>query len=218
VNETAAIAQRFADGEIVLVGDDRDATVFVAAAADRVDRGGEPMRLVDARRDPELARLPVAPTAELVSAAMARDAAATAVRCRLPTRDGAFHAVGLGPADNDRATVALVHGDLASVPAPLVHVHIACLFGDAFGSLLCDCRARLQAATDAIIAAGAGMIVYAMPQGGSPTACARDEPFDAALAAGLLQASGVRVLRLAAGSPRVARELRRCGLQVADES
>ena len=100
-----------------------------------------------------------------------------------------FRAVGYAPADGDPVTIALIHGDPAAREMPLVHVHVACLFGDAFGSLLKPIRAS----------------------------CVRGEPVDAALVAGLLRAAGVREFRLLSDErdTRLREELRRCGLTVA---
>jgi GTP cyclohydrolase II len=110
--------------------------------------------------------------------------------------------------------VALLHGDPASAENPLVHIHVACLLGDAFGSLLCDCHQQLDVATHAIIDEGAGVIVYAKPQRPDLMVCTRGEPLDTTLAAGLLRACGLRHLRLSSGSERLAAELQARGLQI----
>jgi 3,4-dihydroxy 2-butanone 4-phosphate synthase / GTP cyclohydrolase II len=182
-----------------------------------VDRHGRGASLRDARARDQLRHLQVASPAELQSRWIARHADELAVSCMLPTNDGMFRAVGYAPADTDPATVALVHGDLAACEMPLVHVHVACLFGDAFGSLLCDCRRELDAAASAIARDGAGVIIYAKPQRATPIACMRREPIDSALVAGLLRAAGVREFRLLdeGRDPRLRAELRRCGLRVA---
>ena len=110
-----------------------------------------------------------------------------------------------------------IHGDPAAREMPLVHVHVACLFGDAFGSLLCDCRRELDSAASAIARDGAGVIIYAKPREATPASCARGGPVDAALVAGLLRAAGVREFRLLSDErdTRLREELRRCGLTVA---
>jgi 3,4-dihydroxy 2-butanone 4-phosphate synthase / GTP cyclohydrolase II len=181
-----------------------------------VDRHGRAESLREARADDRLGRLHVAPSAELHSGLIARLAGELSVSCALPTRGGMFRAVGYAPTEGTAATVALVHGDPAARAEPLVHVHIACLFGDAFGSLLCDCGRALERAAGAIERDGAGVIVYARPERSTPTTCARDEPIDAALIAGVLRASGVHTLRLIDdGHEAPLRErLRTCGLEV----
>jgi 3,4-dihydroxy 2-butanone 4-phosphate synthase/GTP cyclohydrolase II len=183
-----------------------------------VDRDGAAVSLSAARRERDLARLPLALSGELHGRAIGRRAAALSVDCELPTRAGNFRAVGYEPAGGDPATVALVHGDPARAGRPLVHVHVACLLGDAFGSLLCDCRAQLDAAVDAICAEGSGVIVYGKPaHPGALLRCAREEPIDSVLAAGLLRACGVGPLRLSGGTRALAEELRACGLEIDGE-
>jgi GTP cyclohydrolase II len=98
-----------------------------------------------------------------------------------------------------------------------VHIHVACLFGDAFGSLLCDCRRELDDAASAIVRDGAGVIIYAKPEEPAPVECARGEQIDGVLIAGLLRAAGVRRLRLLddGRDARLRPALRACGLEVA---
>jgi 3,4-dihydroxy 2-butanone 4-phosphate synthase/GTP cyclohydrolase II len=183
-----------------------------------IDRHGDSVSLREARRDDQLRRLHVASPAELQSGWLARQADELAVSCALPTRSGMFRAVGYGPADVDPATVALIHGDPATDEFPPVHVHIACLFGDAFGSLLCDCRRELDQAASTIIRDGAGVIVYAKPAESAPMVCARSLEIDPVLVAGLLGTAGVRRLRLLdyRDDPCLRDGLRMCGLEVAD--
>jgi 3,4-dihydroxy 2-butanone 4-phosphate synthase/GTP cyclohydrolase II len=182
-----------------------------------IDRNGESMSLRDARSNDELRRLHVASPAELHSGWHARHADDLAVSCALPTRSGMFRAVGYGPVDADPATVALIHGNPATDEVPLVHVHIACLFGDAFGSLLCDCRRELDRAESTIIRNGAGVIVYAKLAQSAPMVCARTLEIDPVLVAGLLRTTGVRRLQLldTRDDPRLRDGLRACGLEVA---
>jgi 3,4-dihydroxy 2-butanone 4-phosphate synthase / GTP cyclohydrolase II len=193
---------------------DRAPAVALSAV---VDDHGRPATLRDIRADEQLGRLHVASSAELHSGLIARLAAERSVSCALPTRDGMFRAVGYAASEGRPATVALVHGDPSLRPLSLVHVHIACLFGDAFGSLLCDCGRALDRAANAIARAGAGVIVYARTEWPTPGVCARDQPIDAALVAGVLRAAGVRALRLIEGGRggRLGEQLRTCGLEVA---
>jgi 3,4-dihydroxy 2-butanone 4-phosphate synthase/GTP cyclohydrolase II len=181
------------------------------------DRHGRTASLRDTRADEQLKRIHVASSAELQTGLIARHAAELPVSCALPIRDGMFRAVGYTPSGCEAATVALVHGDPAAHRMPLVHVHIACLFGDAFGSLLCNCGRALERATSAIAQDGAGVIVYARPERRTPAACARDERIDTALVAGVLRASGVHCLRLLddGRDAGLREQLRTCGLEVA---
>jgi 3,4-dihydroxy 2-butanone 4-phosphate synthase/GTP cyclohydrolase II len=182
-----------------------------------MDRHGRAASLRDARADDQLGRLPLASATELHSGWVARHASELSVSCNLPTQAGTFRAFGYAPGAQDPPTVALVHGEPAPSEPTLVHVHVACLFGDAFGSLLCDCRRVLDNAASAIVRAGAGVIIYAKPRQPTPVACVRDEPIDAATVAGLLRAVGVRDIRMLDGGrdTRLGDELRGCGLEVA---
>ncbi|MFL6137112.1 MAG: bifunctional 3,4-dihydroxy-2-butanone-4-phosphate synthase/GTP cyclohydrolase II [Frankiaceae bacterium] len=78
---------------------------------------------------------------------------------RLPTRHGAFRAVGYRAADGAEH-VALVLGDVDGGDDLLVRVHSECLTGDALGSLRCDCGPQLDAALAAVAARGRGVVVY----------------------------------------------------------
>jgi hypothetical protein len=92
-----------------------------------------------------------------------------------------------------------VHGDPGRDPASaLVHTHVACLLGDTFGSLLCDCHERLDGAARAIVAAGAGVIVYVKPRPADPFVCPAGAPVDPALAQGLLGRAGLTGEQVAA--------------------
>jgi 3,4-dihydroxy 2-butanone 4-phosphate synthase / GTP cyclohydrolase II len=53
-----------------------------------------------------------------------------------------------------------VHGDLTDGADVLVRVHSECLTGDVFGSRRCDCGQQLEAAMQAVVARGRGVVVY----------------------------------------------------------
>jgi 3,4-dihydroxy 2-butanone 4-phosphate synthase/GTP cyclohydrolase II len=61
--------------------------------------------------------------------------------------------------------LALIKGDLAGDPPPLVRVHSECLTGDVFGSERCDCGRQLHAAMAMIAEAGRGMVLYMRQEG-----------------------------------------------------
>lgn len=77
---------------------------------------------------------------------------------RLPTEYGQFRAVGYLDALGHEQ-VALVYGDVAGT-APLTRLHSECLTGDVFASTRCDCGDQLAAAMRAVVAEGAGVLVY----------------------------------------------------------
>jgi len=84
----------------------------------------------------------------------------------MPTRYGRGRIVGYRvehePANEP---VAIVMGDLRSVPAPLVRIHSSCFTGDLLDSLRCDCGDQLHLALSAIGAEGVGALIY-LPQEG----------------------------------------------------
>ena len=65
----------------------------------------------------------------------------------------------------DQEPLALVWGDLRSVPAPLVRMHSSCFTGDVLDSLRCDCGDQLHMAMTMISQEGVGAVVY-LPQEG----------------------------------------------------
>jgi 3,4-dihydroxy 2-butanone 4-phosphate synthase/GTP cyclohydrolase II len=66
---------------------------------------------------------------------------------------------------DDQEPLAIVWGDLASVPAPLIRMHSSCFTGDVLGSLRCDCGDQLHMAMEMIHQEGTGAVVY-LPQEG----------------------------------------------------
>ena len=83
---------------------------------------------------------------------------------QLPTRFGRFQGYGYRSGQSPREHLALVHGDVTGAP-PLVRVHSACMTGDIFGSLRCDCGPQLEAALAQITAEGRGVLVYLDQEG-----------------------------------------------------
>ena len=84
----------------------------------------------------------------------------------LETREyGDFKIIAYSVQHEDQEPVALVWGDLTSVPAPLVRVHSSCFTGDVLDSLRCDCGDQLHMAMRMIQAEGTGAVVY-LPQEG----------------------------------------------------
>jgi 3,4-dihydroxy 2-butanone 4-phosphate synthase/GTP cyclohydrolase II len=79
---------------------------------------------------------------------------------RLPTRHGAFRAVGYRSRLDGAEIIALVAGDIGEGENVLVRVHSECLTGDVFGSERCDCGPQLDAALDAVQGEGRGIVLY----------------------------------------------------------
>lgn len=133
--------------------------------------------------------------------------------------------------------LALCVGDPYAAAAPLVRLHSACLTGDVFGSLRCDCGPQLHQALAAMNAAGQGCLLY-LPQEGRDTglhnklrayalqdvgldtvdadATLGFEPDerDFAMAAALLNDLGLTSLRLLTNNPAKVAGLEAQGIQV----
>ncbi|HWD96201.1 MAG TPA: bifunctional 3,4-dihydroxy-2-butanone-4-phosphate synthase/GTP cyclohydrolase II [Acidimicrobiales bacterium] len=78
----------------------------------------------------------------------------------LPTEFGQFQSYVFESVLDGEQHMALVYGDIESVPDLLVRVHSECLTGDALGSLRCDCGPQLHTALAKIAAEGAGIVIY----------------------------------------------------------
>jgi 3,4-dihydroxy 2-butanone 4-phosphate synthase/GTP cyclohydrolase II len=78
---------------------------------------------------------------------------------------GNFRVIAYSVRHEDQQPLAIVWGDLASVPAPLVRMHSSCFTGDVLDSLRCDCGDQLHLAMSMIHAEGVGAVVY-LPQEG----------------------------------------------------
>ena len=87
-----------------------------------------------------------------------------------------------GPLNQE--ALALHIGDVHAGPPPLVRLHSACLTGDVFGSLRCDCGPQLHSAIFTMQREGAGCLLY-LPQEG------RDTGLSSKLRAYALQEAGL---------------------------
>ncbi|HYB31198.1 MAG TPA: 3,4-dihydroxy-2-butanone-4-phosphate synthase [Solirubrobacteraceae bacterium] len=179
------------------------------------DRDGAFVPLAAARDSGELSHLPLARCEDLRMISRADQAARADIVCELPTRAGVFRVLAHVEDATGETTLALVHGDPAGRPAPLVHVHRACLFADVFASLLCPCRALLDRAVAEMVRDGAGICLYSKPALSTP-ACGRSRTVDVAVIAGLLRAAGVNSFRIYEEEGRTVAQLRALGLSVAD--
>jgi GTP cyclohydrolase II len=161
-----------------------------------------------------------------------------------PTRWGRFRIFGFAsqtPTSGDghpESAVALVMGDIHSAP-PLVRVHSQCLTGDVFGSLRCDCRQQLEMALSMISANGAGILIYEQQEGRGIGLMAKLQAYELQdggldtvqanerlgfkadargyeLPAAILQALGVREVRLLSNNPEKVAALERGGVRVVE--
>lgn len=83
----------------------------------------------------------------------------------LPTQYGDFRIQVHHEEDTGLDHVALVLGSMTGPDAVLVRIHSECLTGDVFGSTRCDCGPQLEAALEAIVAKGWGVLLYLRQEG-----------------------------------------------------
>jgi GTP cyclohydrolase II len=135
--------------------------------------------------------------------------------------------------------LALVMGNIAQGPPPLVRIHSQCLTGDVLHSLRCDCRSQLTTALRAIAAEGRGVLIYEHQEGrgiglmnklrayqlqdnGRDTVEANEElGFEADLRnfvmpAAILRQLGLRRVRFLSNNPQKIAALESAGIQVTE--
>ena len=83
----------------------------------------------------------------------------------LPTKYGDFRIQVYHEEETGLDHVALVLGSMTGPDAVLVRIHSECLTGDVFGSTRCDCGPQLEAALEAIVAKGWGVLLYLRQEG-----------------------------------------------------
>ncbi|HLZ38978.1 MAG TPA: GTP cyclohydrolase II RibA [Mycobacteriales bacterium] len=134
--------------------------------------------------------------------------------------------------------LALVKGEIAGGRSVLTRLHSECLTGDALGSLRCDCGIQLRTAVRAVAAEGRGVVLYVTGHEGRGVGLVNKlrayveqdrgaDTVDANLRLGLppdnrdysdagsvLEALGVRSVRLLSNNGDKADGLRRAGIQV----
>ncbi|HEX3877146.1 MAG TPA: 3,4-dihydroxy-2-butanone-4-phosphate synthase [Bryobacteraceae bacterium] len=76
------------------------------------------------------------------------------------TEFGPFRTIAYASELNNEYHLALVRGEVTGRESMLVRMHSRCLYGDAFGSLACDCGRLLRSSMRAIADEGAGVLVY----------------------------------------------------------
>jgi GTP cyclohydrolase II len=163
-----------------------------------------------------------------------------AARARLPIEgvDLDTQVAVFRSAEDGSEHAAIIIGAPGGEP-PLVRLHSECLTGDVFGSLKCDCGPQLRAALRLIAADGGGVLLYLRDEGrgiglsnkirayelqdrGLDTVEANrrlgfpDDLRDYGLAAAMLQALGIRSVRLLTNNPAKLEGLERAGVTVVE--
>ena len=88
-----------------------------------------------------------------------------AARATLPTRFGTFALYGFFDNREGKEHTAIVHGDVEGRENVPLRVHSECHTGDVWGSLRCDCRDQLEAATRYIAGQPFGVVIYLKQEG-----------------------------------------------------
>jgi 3,4-dihydroxy 2-butanone 4-phosphate synthase/GTP cyclohydrolase II len=140
---------------------------------------------------------------------------------------------------DDEEHLALVLGDVQGGQDVLVRVHSECFTGDVLGSRRCDCGEQLQCAMHVIAEAGNGLIIYLRQEGrgiglldklraynlqdqGYDTVEAnialghQADERDYRVAAGILENSGIRSIRLLTNNPGKISRLEELGVTVTE--
>ncbi|CAM3792278.1 GTP cyclohydrolase II [Kibdelosporangium persicum] len=163
-----------------------------------------------------------------------------AAETRLPTRYGDFTAIGYQDPACAIEHMALVYGDITARD-PLTRVHSECLTGDVFASTRCECGDQLSAAMKAIVADGAGIVIYLqghegrgigllaklkamrLQEDGLDTVDANValglpvDSRDYQAAADILQDLGVPAIRLLSNNPHKVESLSQYGIRISEQ-
>jgi GTP cyclohydrolase II len=86
-------------------------------------------------------------------------------RARLPTKYGTFTLYGFYDSRGGKEHTAIVHGEVEGGERVPLRVHSECHTGDVWGSLRCDCRDQLEAATRYIASQPSGVVIYLKQEG-----------------------------------------------------
>ena len=155
----------------------------------------------------------------------------------LPSRFGKFRVFAFGADAHGKEHLALVRGDVRGKRDVRVRIHSECLTGDVLGSLRCDCRDQLIASLRSVGRSPSGVVLYLRQEGrgiglankirayalqdlGHDTVEANrllgfgDDEREYKVAAEMLEALGVRSVRLMTNNPAKVRGLREHGMPV----
>lgn len=141
--------------------------VPVAAICEIMNPDGTMARLPQLARIARELGLPLISIAQLVEYQAHRDPQLRCLsRTSLPTSYGRFDAAAYGIQDGDAQYLVLTMGDVQGRRNVLARIHSACVTGDLFSSLRCDCGPQLHQALERIAAEGEGVLVYCLSHEG----------------------------------------------------
>lgn len=154
----------------------------------------------------------------------------------LPTEHGTFDVRVMRDAEGNEH-LALTVGDVTDGEEVLMRMHSECLTSEVLGSLKCDCKAQLDAALRRIQSVGRGLVIYLRQEGrgiglgnkirayalqsaGADTVDANrrlgfdDDLRDYGIAVRIIQALGIRSVRLMTNNPLKLNALLEAGVRV----
>ena len=156
---------------------------------------------------------------------------------------GTFGTISYASSIDPETHLALVFGQPQKHDPALVRMHSRCTYGDVFHSVDCDCHRILRASLEAIVAAGAGVLVYlhqtgpgirqidAAPEGGLPRLLSHTRAYshyatpegerllqhETGLGAQILSDLGLRRIRLLTNHPRKVVGLEGFNIEIVDQ-
>ena len=150
----------------------------------------------------------------------------------IETEFGVFRTIAYSSELNREYHLALVRGDVAGREGVLVRMHSRCVYGDVFGSTLCDCGRLMRGALGAIAKEGAGVLVY-LHETGPGFRIERDPDgirrmaahgrelhplqHEHGLGAQILSDLGLHTIRLLTNHPRKVVALEGFGIEIVDQ-
>jgi 3,4-dihydroxy 2-butanone 4-phosphate synthase/GTP cyclohydrolase II len=157
----------------------------------------------------------------------------------LPTLYGKFKILGFANNKDHKDHIAVMKGDVDGEENVLTRLHSACLTGDAFGSMRCDCGPQLHIALALIEEEGIGILLYMLQEGRGiglvnkirayQLQDAGFDTFDANLhlgfepderdyevSAAMLNKLGVKSIRFLTNNPDKVKELTRFGVKISE--
>ncbi len=145
----------------------------------------------------------------------------------IETEFGGFRTIAYASELNGEYHLALVRGEVAERENVLVRMHSRCVYGDVFGSTLCDCGRLMRAAMRAIAEEGAGVLVYLHETGpgfrveeGRMAAHGREPrplQYEHGAGAQILSDLGLHTIRLLTNHPRRVVALEGFGIEIVEQ-
>jgi 3,4-dihydroxy 2-butanone 4-phosphate synthase/GTP cyclohydrolase II len=139
----------------------------------------------------------------------------------IETEFGAFRSIAYASDLNPEEHLALVRGDIQGRERVLVRMHSRCVYGEAFGSTMCDCGRTLRASLRAIADEGAGVLVYLHATGLlRPATHAREtqgSQHEHGIGAQILSDLGLHTIRLLTNHPRKVVALEGFGIEIVEQ-